>query len=232
VGERPFLLEMWFFPTRKRPVWLQRLIDACVMTNMTSPGMVVIDGKRTDYPNLTLPPNVNVAATGEHLEFAGVLRWIFATFPREPFYGFICDDGIPRTPNWDVELERTAGRWYVSCSNDLLHGAGRWSFGALGGDLLRALGFWIPPGFIHLYVDNVWEHLDRELHIMRYRPDIVIEEMHFSNGKAPRDLTYERIYRGQAYGAIDQALFEAWVTSPKTVEAIDRVRALLEAQDA
>ena len=221
---------MWFFRTRKRPELAQRLVNACVATGMTSVGMLIIDGNKSDYPNLCVPSNLGVLSTGEHLEFAGVLRWIFASFPNEPFYGFICDDGMPRTQEWDKELEATAGSWHVSCANDLLHSEGRWTYGVLGGELLRALGFWIPPHFVHLYTDNVWEHLDSQLKIMRYRRDVVIEELHFSNGKAPFDSTYERVYQGVPYGKKDRETFTKWVSSQETAQTIERVAKLLEAQ--
>ena len=214
---------MWFFPTRKRPALAQRLMDACSQTGMTSPGVLVVDGTSEDYRDVVLPQNVGFRVTGEHLEFAGVLRWIFQQYPHESFYGFICDDGLPRTQGWDKELEATAGDWHVSCANDLLHAPGRWTYGALGGELIRALGFFMPPGFIHLYTDNVWEYLDSWLKIMRYREDVVIEELHFSNGKAPFDATYERTYMGEAYGQKDRDTFEKWVASPDTRRTIERV---------
>src|SRR3972149_11989344 len=221
---------MWFFPTRKRPAWCQRLLNACIDTGMTSPGLVVIDGKRTDYPDLRYRHvhNISIVATEEHLEFCGVLRWIFRNYPYESFYGFICDDGIPRTPGWDKELEKTAGSWHLACSNDLLHECGRLTYGVFGGELVRAVGFLSPPGFIHLYIDNVWEYLDRALGIMRERSDVVIEEMHFSNGKAPMDQTYERIYQGKPYGELDRAAFAAWIADITTIQMINRVRGLLE----
>lgn len=221
---------MWFFPTRKRAALAQRLMNACVQTGMTSQGMLVVDGLLEDYNQVVRPQNIDLGVTGEHLEFAGVLRWIFENFPNEPFYGFICDDGLPRTQEWDKELEATAGPWHVSCANDLMHEPGRWTYGVLGGELLRALGFWMPPGFIHLYTDNVWEYLDSQLKIMRYRKDVVIEELHFSNGKAPFDATYERTYMGEAYGSKDRETFEKWVTSPETAQTIARVAKQLEAQ--
>lgn len=223
MGEEA-LAVMWFFPTHKRPRLAQRLVDACVETGMTSPGLVVIDGSYEDYPSLRLPPNIQVIATGARLEFCGVLRWLFTMFQHEPFYGLICDDAIPRTRNWDKALEYAAGDWYTSCADDLLGRPDYWSYGAIGGKLLRAIGYWAPPDFIHLYIDGVWTYLFSELGVIWRCPDVIIEEMHFSNGKGAFDATYERVFNGVDYAGADQAVWKRWHTDPATQDTINRVR--------
>ncbi len=224
---------MWFFPTRKRPALCQRLLDACVETGMTSPGMVVVDGiVEGDYKTLRLPPNVILRATNVHMEFGGVLRWIFANFPDEDYYGLVGDDGIPRTPRWDRELVETAGSWAIALSNSLLPRPDAWTYSVTGGDLMRAVGFWAPPGFIHLYIDDVWEHLITRLGIGRRRDDVVIEEMHYSVGKGLFDETYERRFQGQSYADRDRMAFADWVGAPATAALIASVRHRLRQEGA
>src|SRR5437016_6419199 len=110
---------MWVFPTRNRPKLAQRLVDACVATHMTSPGVIIVDGHEV-YPNIKLPPNINIMSTGDWIEFAAVMNLALRMYPDERYYGFICDDCVPRTDYWDKRLEEAAGDWFVSCSNGLL----------------------------------------------------------------------------------------------------------------
>ena len=223
---------MWIFPTRHRPLRLQRCLDACVSTHMSSRGLIIIDGFERDYEKLQVPPNLNVMATNDHIGFGAVLNLAFKLHPNEPFYGWVPDDCVPRTECWDARLEEACGRWYIGCSNNLLHTVPWWTPGTFGGDLLRSVGYIAPPGFVHLYIDNVWNLINDHLHVYRYLPDVVIEEMHFSNNKAPYDNTYERVVKGVYHYESDKLAFENYVKAHATHQMLDRVAQAMRTHNA
>jgi hypothetical protein len=222
---------MWFCPTRHRPLLAQRMLDACIDTDMQSRGLVLIDGEGQDYAALQPPQNWAVLATGTHLELCGVLQRAFALYPDEPFYGIISDDDVPRTRGWDRALETEAGRWYMASAYNLHMAPPRLGAGAFGGELIRAMGFWALPGLVHLYSDDVWEHIGHTLDLIRFRADVLIEHLHFSNGKAPFDATYERTYQGVAFGPKDRAIFETW-RDRDAAAVLQRIHARMEADHA
>jgi hypothetical protein len=63
-----------------------------------------------------------------------------------------------------------------------------------GGELLRALGWWAPPGLRHAYIDDAWETIARALDNWRHVPQVLVEHMHPGVGKAPDDATYADAY--------------------------------------
>lgn len=199
---------MWFLPTRNRRSRCRDTLDS-IVANGTSRGVVVQDG--CDYGRFPVPAGWFLRRTPEHAELGGVLRWAFERFPAEPFYGFISDDMVVKTRGWALAMELAAGQWKIASSNDLWKGQQRMA-GALcfGGELLRTLGYWVPAGMNHLYIDDVWETVGRELDCWIYRKDVVVEHLHFANGKGEKDDTYNRVRNGQAYAGEDQRIFEEW----------------------
>jgi hypothetical protein len=207
------------------------MLDACVDTGMTSQGLLMIDGTGQEYDGLRVPPNWSIIASMRHLEFCGMLRLALALCPTEPFYGLICDDDVPRTRAWDLELERAAGAWKIACAHNLHCSPPRLGAGVFGGDLVRTVGWWAPSNLIHLYFDDVWEHLHAILDVIRFCPGVLVEHLHFSNGKAPSDKTYERVYEGESYSVKDRVTFETW-RAQDAREVIERVQNVRRAVNA
>lgn len=149
------------------------------------------------------------------------MREAFALYPDESRYTIMGDDEIPRTERWDSELSETAGPVGIAYPADLIWHGKRITQPVVGGDLLRAIGWWTLPGLTHLYVDTVFEHLGRALGCARYRPDIIVEHLHFSVGKSPYDETYRRVDSGK-----DRECFETWKAAPETQQLIERLRSI------
>jgi len=214
---------MWILPTRNRQAFCQRFLDACVETKMTSPGILVMDG--CFYRDLRVPPNWQTRAT-EHMELCGVLRKVFEDFPDEPFYGVVADDLVPITPHWDKRLEKAAGTWAISSCNDSWCAPERMAGATcLGGDLLRALGYIVPSGMVHLYVDDLWETIGNGLDCWTVLMDVTVEHRHFGNRKAKHDPTYVRKFNGQQYAQADRQAFGAWKqTSEKELAHVADLR--------
>lgn len=128
-----------------------------------------------------------------------------AAFPNEPFYGVLGDDMVPETPGWDTELARVAGNRNIAGSSQV-YIKGRIGAGAVGGDLVRVLGWLCCPAVRHFYSDDVMELIGSEFGCLTVRDDIRIAHHHFAAGKAPYDASYKT--RGSA--AEDKIAFENW----------------------
>jgi hypothetical protein len=108
--------------------------------------------------------------------------------------GFMGDDHRPRTWGWDarisVELHRLGtGMVY---GNDLFQRGNLPTAIAMTSNIPRALGYMVPGGLVHLYIDNAWLDLGRRVGIT-YLDEIVIEHVHPAAGKAPMDEGYARV---------------------------------------
>jgi hypothetical protein len=107
--------------------------------------------------------------------------------------GFMGDDHRIRTPGWDAELMKSAGPVGVAYADDLNDAVDLPTSVVLGANIVRRLGYMAPPALGHLYVDNFWRELGLSLGRLDYRPDVVIEHMHPTTGKAEWDAQYERV---------------------------------------
>jgi hypothetical protein len=147
------------------------------------------------------------------------------------YIAFMGDDHVIRTPAWDELLIRTLEDelqgWGIAYGNDLLQGAGLATAALVSSKVIRALGYIAPPGLIHLYMDDAWMRLGEACGFLRYRPDVVIEHMHFTAGKSQVDDRYAEVNSPEMYSA-DKAVFDKWMRQdlPSAVERIQKRRAL------
>lgn len=217
---------MWMLPTRGRPAWCQRLLDACRDTDMTEPGVMWVDDLYDTYRDIK-PPfyNWKKYCSTEHLETARIFNNLFKLHPKAPYYGFLEDDVVPLQKGWDVEIAREAGKWGVVYCHDGV-GQANLRITAIGGEFVRALGYICPPGFVHLYTDNVLTDLANALQVSVFRKDIIMEHKHFSRG-APLDDTYRRIYQGKPYADTDKAAYEEW-REKNYPETVERMKSAME----
>ena len=109
------------------------------------------------------------------------------------YIGFIGDDHLPRTPNWDqriVEALERLGTGIVY-TNDLLQSEKLPTVQFVTSDIIRTLGYFAPPALTHYYFDDYYLALGRAIRRIKYLPDVVIEHLHPLAGKAQMDTNYE-----------------------------------------
>lgn len=199
-------------PSRERVKSLERLLKSFADTMVSCNVMVRLDEDDpclNDYLELEYPDNVKTVV-GEQVKMAGAMREGLHNFRDEDCYGFMGDDTLPKTPRWDEELRKSAGLWNVAYPDDLLKGRSLVTHPFIGGEFLRAVGFWALEGLTHLYTDMVWDYLGRTYGNLIYRNDVVVEHLHFSVGKSDFDKTYERTFKGYPYAEKDRLCFEKW----------------------
>jgi hypothetical protein len=201
---------MWLLPTYYRPEQVQLTLDSIQKAGCHSEGVVFIDGSdHPGYEQLKLPEKWSVIREKENRGVCGVLNHFFARHPNLPWYGLITDDSIVKTPSWDRILVDQATPYHIVHSADGWQ-AGQRIHGAVifGGELLRALGWWAPPGLVHSYCDDAWEAIARKTGLKKFVPEVMVEHLHMWNGKAPVDRSYMKAYQTFDQDALAYARWE------------------------
>jgi hypothetical protein len=127
-----------------------------------------------------------------------------------PFVAFMGDDHRPRTVAWDqlyINNLRDMGTGVVY-GNDLYQGPNIPTQVAMTSNIIKATGYFVPPGAKHLYLDNMWADIGRVTKL-RYLPDVVVEHMHPCAGKAEWDEGYANNNSVATYSE-DEAIYLAW----------------------
>lgn len=154
---------------------------------------------------------------GPRMRLGGTLNDVALRFRGDRFgneyraVGFLGDDHRPRTAGWDrrmVEALDDLGTGMVY-GDDLFQRQNLPTAIAMTSDIVRALGYMVPGGLVHLYVDNAWAALGNGIGRLRYLPDVVIEHLHPSAGKAELDDSYRETNSDAQFDA-DRHRFEDW----------------------
>jgi hypothetical protein len=216
-------------PSRGRPGHVERLWEAWQATATGCAQLLIAldddDPTAKDYP----APEVGLRYwIGPRNGFAPRLNIEAARYAGDYFalasWG---DDHVPRTYGWDIAHLEALGALGTGFAygNDGYQGEKIPTACAMTSNIVRALGWMTPPGLAHLYVDNVWRDLGTDLDRITYLPDVLIEHMHPSIGKAAWDpLTADA--NTPAKGAADKAAYERWCANDRAAN-VETLRALL-----
>jgi hypothetical protein len=163
----------------------------------------------------------------------GIGALMEASYRRQPdldFYGWLADDTYPRSGGWDAMLGAAALRHGFACAADggyidgeAVEAGGDLSSGLCwAGWLVRAVGWWCPPGLRDAYVDTAWLEIMRPLGLVHYCPHVLVEHRHWRTGKRPQDtldgLAAEGVERDR--GRFDSLREGELVTARQRVERV------------
>lgn len=196
-------------PTKSRPENASRLLHACNETagdEMDSLVFALDPGEEKaaeyeavipdhDYDTRALWSWAEVTAVqAEPQRIGPILNQLAAHYAQDcDFIGFMGDDHLPRTANWDEELVASlGGKPGVAYGNDLVQGERIPTACIMTSDLVRSLGYMVPPGLEHLYFDDFWKMLGQAAGNLKYCPDVVIEHLHPTVGTAQWDDSYRQ----------------------------------------
>ena len=182
---------LWLLPSRGRPHNVKRFFEHWHEMDSTTAGVLIIDedDNPDEYARIQLPAGWK-SVIYPRLSMCGKTNRAFHEHPTLDWYGFVDDDAIPRTKQWDRILIDAAG------SNGLSHpwnGIGNERLASqfvIGGDFARELGWIFYPGLSRIYGDDIITYLADKRGVRRYLDDVKLEQMHFSNGKSEMDETY------------------------------------------
>lgn len=218
-------------PSRSRPGNIAELLDAWETTAAGGHAELVVavdddDPHLAGYLELDWPAVAEWARlhVGPRLRLGGTLNELAPQLARLTLeltaetggavaaVGFMGDDHRPRSLAWDRELrlELAFTELAVVYGNDLIQGERLPTAVVLDARIVDRLGYMVPPGAVHLFLDNYWRRLGEELGTLRYRPDIVIEHAHPIAGGAAWDDQYREVNADHVWTA-DEARFRRWV---------------------
>ena len=141
-----------------------------------------------------------------------------------PDYDYICfmgDDHLPITQNWDILLATAIGdKPGIAYGDDLLQGENLPTAVMMSAEIVQALGFMAPPALRHLFMDNFWLALGKGLGNCTYLPEVIIEHLHFINGKAPADERYMAVNNADIHNADQQVFMDYQPQLEKDIEVV------------
>ncbi len=141
---------------------------------------------------------------------------------QDDVVAFMGDDHRPRTVAWDqlyINNLRQMGTGVVY-GNDLYQGANIPTQVAMTSNIVKATGYFVPPGAKHLYLDNMWKDLGEAIGI-RYLSDVIVEHMHPCAGKGEWDEGYAANNSTETYSE-DAIVYNEWKQNdlPRWIEQI------------
>lgn len=193
---------MWSVPSRNRPHLIAKMFD---IAPPSTPGFIAIDSDQIKLYKKVKLPSGWFWDVSKRADFGPKQNRLFQLHPRLSWYGSINDDMVPLTQGWDLEIIKAAGDWGIAWAEDLLtHRAGCL---VVGGELVRACGFFFVPSLQHFYTDSGIELMARELPgCVGPLSKVIVEHRHYSNKKAKWDLTYRQRPKQQD----EKPIFEKW----------------------
>jgi hypothetical protein len=194
-------------PSRGRPQNIAALLEAWHQTEAFATLAVCLDQDdpcRFEYLDMLDPyPSDKVLTIGG--KWRSLCEWVnFVAVERRGvdrfnIIGQIGDDHHPRTPGWDYAVAEAMKPLGVVYCNDLHQGERLPTAAFVDAEIVRRLGYMVPPTIKHLYMDNYFKHLGERLGTLTYLDDVVIEHMHPHAGKAAMDDGYRQVNSRDAY---------------------------------
>jgi hypothetical protein len=136
------------------------------------------------------------------------------------------DDHRVRTRGWDEALTDAAGPVGIAYGDDLIQGVELPTSVVMSSDIVRTLGQMVPPTLQHLFVDDYWKALGIGIGQLHYVPEVVIEHMHPSAGKAEMDDSYAITNHPDRYES-DSAAWKAYRDDGPLGEDLDKLSVLV-----
>lgn len=131
-----------------------------------------------------------------------------------PTVGFMGDDHLPRSKNWDLAITGYA----AATEPAIIYGKDGFqdeklpTWWAMSSTIIKTLGRMVPAEVQHLYCDNAVMRLGEATNTLHYLPHVLVEHMHPLAGKSEMDAGYARVNRREQYDR-DQGLYRDWLNT-------------------
>lgn len=216
-------------PTRQRLANAQRLTDTVAATIAAKTDLIlaVDDDDWHTYDDLKGEAKVIVGSRLNCIQWSNKIAEEYGGKYRA--LASFGDDHEPLTPGWDALLlaaiEHMGGTG-ISYGNDTLQGPNLPTAPVVSSDIVKALGWFMYPGFGHFFADNVWKDIATAASCLAYLPQVTIKHNHFMFGTAPADATYTEAI--PAWTA-DEPAYWSWRERPDGMAAdVKKVQALCQ----
>jgi hypothetical protein len=201
---------MWILATRNRVENCERFIAGWNQSQAATPVYVRMDNCDPSIDALLVldwPATFSIHV-GPRQGLCAAMQEMFHAHPTEPWYGILADDLVPRTLRWDQWLIERAGSGAISYPNDLGRKTKLPTHPCVGGDLVRAQGWFGLPVVHHYCVDSVYRYIGDELGIKHRLDDVIVEHVHYSEKKTQRDHLYKETSQ---FKQSDDTAFQTWL---------------------
>lgn len=188
--------------------------------------LILEEDQADDYPRtegverLIVPAGTGSCGKGRALYASGI-------WERYETCLFLADDIVVHTPRFDELLaepirEHGYGWAYSEDGNIGRHLPSHWMVST---NIIRTLGWIVPDGFIHLYVDNVTKELGDRMEALFFRGDVLMEHMTHRSGKGEEDDTARMNDTPEVWDN-DRTLFNKYVLE-QVGKDVERLKAAL-----
>ena len=136
---------------------------------------------------------------------------------------FFGDDHLIKT-KWEsqmYEANKECDGFGVFYGDDLLQGSRLATAVCLDAKIVRLIGYIAPTMLTHLYADNFWMDLGKELNTLRYFPEVVFEHIHPHIGKSEEDSMY---IESNSFFEADQKKYEQYISSGEFIQAVQIIQ--------
>lgn len=205
---------MWILASRGRPNNLKRFVYQYESTKASSPIMIRLDEDDPylgEYKKIDYPDTFKIVI-GPRARLGAAMAELYETYPDLDWYGLLADDLIPKTEYWDKKMIDAAGTKFIVGADDGRGKAHQFCHPIVGGDLVRAVGWFSLPCCTHFCVELPWKYLANrgDKRFRKMLLDVVVEHAHYRWGQAEKDQTYTESHQIKK---IDMKKWDAWYSS-------------------
>jgi len=210
-------------PSRGRPQNIIRLYEALYKTESDVELVVGVDRDDPEidsYYDVVSNRNISMVVSPERRRFGPTLNFIAKMYADDYEYlAWMGDDHLPITKGWDQRYRDELGKMDAGIvyGNDLVMGASIATQLAFTSNIVKALGYAVPEGFVHLFIDNYFMDLARELGNITYLSDVIVQHLHPISGHAEEDQTYEEASSPENWSN-DYSRFQKYVSEELSVD--------------
>lgn len=217
-------------PSRGRPQNVERCFTQLKQVSHISDFMLLINEDQKDlYPEIDgvrtviVPESYGTRSTSKFHYFADQKLY-------EDYFthSAIDDDCVVTTDGWDLllHLPLKAKGYGIAWGNDTIQNGRVPTKWMMTNNIVKALGFILPPGLIHLFGDDFLARLAEAINSGHYAPNVMMEHHHWLNKKAEMDATYMENSTGEVW-AHDERVFTEYMTG-QFHDDVERVKKALK----
>ncbi len=183
-------------PSRGRPHNIERLAKQLIATKSKVDFYVGVDfddPELENYKRVATEQDIMLVISPVRERFGPTLNRIFMDIKSAYRYlAWMGDDHKPLTVGWDEKYREALDelRTGIVYGNDLVMGEAIATQLAMTSNIVDTLGYAVPEGFTHLYIDNYFMELGRAINKLLYLPDVIVQHMHPCAGMTQEDQTY------------------------------------------
>lgn len=211
-------------PSRGRPQNIVRLYEALNRTNADVELVVGTDQDDPEierYYDIISNRNISMIVSPDRRRFGPTLNSIAKRYADEYEYLAWCgDDHLPITDGWDKRYREELAKMQAGIvyGNDLVQGINIPTQMGFTSNIVKALGYAVPEGFIHLFIDNYFLELGKAIEGVSYLEDVIVQHLHYCVGNAQQDLTYMEANSSENWSN-DQKRFHKYMTEELASDA-------------